>query len=60
MLGADHHGTRQWYAAIARMLGYDPERVEVLLYQLVHLSQGGQPEEDLEAARRRRLPGRLR
>jgi arginyl-tRNA synthetase len=42
VLGADHHGTRQWYAAIARMLGYDPERVEVLLYQLVHLTQGGQ------------------
>ena len=41
VLGADHYGTRQWYAAIARMLGYDPERVEVLLYQLVHLSQGG-------------------
>jgi arginyl-tRNA synthetase len=37
VLGADHHGTRQWYAAIARMLGYDPERIEVLLYQLVHL-----------------------
>ena len=42
VLGADHHGTRQWYAAVARMLGYDPERVEVLLYQLVHLTQGGQ------------------
>jgi arginyl-tRNA synthetase len=42
VLGADHHGTRQWYAAIARMLGYDPERVEVLLYQLVHLTHGGQ------------------
>src|SRR2546423_6343947 len=24
------------------MLGYDPERVEVLLYQLVHLTKGGQ------------------
>jgi ActR/RegA family two-component response regulator len=24
------------------MLGYDPERVEVLLYQLVHLTRGGQ------------------
>ena len=24
------------------MLGYDPERVEVLLYQLVHLTQGGE------------------
>ncbi|HET7572336.1 MAG TPA: arginine--tRNA ligase [Gaiellaceae bacterium] len=42
VLGADHHGTRNWYAAIARMLGYDPERVEVLLYQLVHLTRGGE------------------
>ena len=24
------------------MLGYDPERVEVLLYQLVHLVRGGE------------------
>ena len=42
VLGADHHGTRKWYAAIARMLGYDPDRVEVLLYQLVHLTRGGE------------------
>jgi arginyl-tRNA synthetase len=42
VLGADHHGTRNWYAAIARMLGYDEARVEVLLYQLVHLTRGGQ------------------
>jgi arginyl-tRNA synthetase len=42
VLGADHHGTRKWYAAIARMLGYEPERVEVLLYQLVHLTRGGE------------------
>jgi arginyl-tRNA synthetase len=42
VLGADHHGTRKWYAAVARMLGYDPDRVEVLLYQLVHLTKGGQ------------------
>jgi arginyl-tRNA synthetase len=42
VLGADHHGTRNWYAAIARMLGYDPERLEVLLYQLVHLTRGGE------------------
>jgi len=41
VLGADHHGTRNWYAAVARMLGYDPARVEVLLYQLVHLTEGG-------------------
>ena len=42
VLGADHHGTRNWYGAIARMLGYDPERVEVLIYQLVHLVRGGE------------------
>jgi arginyl-tRNA synthetase len=42
VLGADHHGTRNWYAAVARMLGYDPERVEVLIYQLVHLTKGGE------------------
>ena len=42
VLGADHHGTRKWYQAVARMLGYDPERLEVLLYQLVHLARGGQ------------------
>ena len=41
VLGADHHGTRNWYAAVARMLGYDPDRVEVLLYQLVHLARAG-------------------
>jgi len=42
VLGADHHGTRNWYGAIARMLGYDAARVEVLLYQLVHLTRGGE------------------
>jgi arginyl-tRNA synthetase len=42
VLGADHHATAKWYAAIARMLGYDPSRVEVLLYQFVHLTRGGE------------------
>jgi arginyl-tRNA synthetase len=42
VLGADHHGTRRWYAAIAQMLDYDAERVEVLIYQLVHLTRGGE------------------
>jgi arginyl-tRNA synthetase len=42
VLGADHHGTRNWYASIARMLGYDEQRVEVLLYQLVHLTRAGE------------------
>jgi len=42
VLGADHHGTSKWYAAIADMLGYEPDRVEVLLYQFVHLTRGGE------------------
>ena len=42
VLAADHHGTRLWYQAVARMLGYDPARVEVLIYQLVHLTKGGE------------------
>jgi arginyl-tRNA synthetase len=50
VLGADHHGTRNWYAAVARMLGYDPERVEVLLYQMVNLTRGG---EQTKVSRRR-------
>jgi arginyl-tRNA synthetase len=42
VLGADHHATAKWYTAIARMLGYDESRVEVLLYQFVHLVRGGE------------------
>jgi arginyl-tRNA synthetase len=42
VLGADHHATARWYAAIARMLGYDENRVEVLLYQFVHITSGGE------------------
>jgi arginyl-tRNA synthetase len=42
VLGADHHATAKWYTAIARMLGYDESRVEVLLYQFVHLTRGGE------------------
>jgi arginyl-tRNA synthetase len=42
VLGADHHGVRGWYPVIARMLGYDPARIEVVIYQLVHLARGGE------------------
>ena len=59
VLGADHHATAKWYAAIARMLGYDPERVEVLLYQFVHLTRGGEASKVVEAGGQRRLPRRL-
>ena len=42
VLGADHHGVAIWFEVVARMLGYDPGRIEVLLYQLVHLTRGGE------------------
>jgi arginyl-tRNA synthetase len=42
VLGTDHHGASKWYPAVARMLGYDPARIEVILYQLVHLTRGGE------------------
>jgi len=41
VLGADHHGIRDWYRVAARLLGDDPEKVEVILYQLVHIFAGG-------------------
>jgi arginyl-tRNA synthetase len=42
VLGADHHGYVARLKAAAAMLGYDPDRVEVLLYQLVHLTRAGE------------------
>jgi arginyl-tRNA synthetase len=41
VLGADHHGYIGRLRAIAGALGHDPERVEVLIYQLVQLTEGG-------------------
>ena len=42
MLGADHHGYIGRLKAAAALLGDDPERIEVLIYQLVHLTKGGE------------------
>jgi arginyl-tRNA synthetase len=42
VLGADHHGYVARLQAAAEMLGYDRSRVEVLIYQLVHLIRGGE------------------
>ncbi len=42
MLGADHQGVKIWFPVVARMLGRDPERVEVLIYQLVNLTRHGE------------------
>ena len=40
-LGSDHHGYVARLKAAAAMLGYDAERLEVLLYQTVHLTKAG-------------------
>src|SRR5205085_3609483 len=42
VLGADHHGYVARLRAAAGLLGYDPDRIEVLLYQLVHLVERGE------------------
>jgi arginyl-tRNA synthetase len=41
VLGADHHGYVGRLRALAEMLGHDRESVEVLIYQLVQLVEGG-------------------
>jgi arginyl-tRNA synthetase len=42
ILGADHHGYVGRLKALAQALGYDADRVEVLIYQLVRLTRGGE------------------
>jgi arginyl-tRNA synthetase len=42
VLGADHHGYVARLRSLAEMLGHDPESLEVLIYQLVHLVEGGE------------------
>jgi arginyl-tRNA synthetase len=41
VLGADHHGYVARLQALAEMLGHPRDSVEVLIYQLVHLTRGG-------------------
>jgi arginyl-tRNA synthetase len=41
VLGADHHGYVGRLKAAASMLGHDPERLEVLIYQLVNIVEAG-------------------
>ena len=50
VLGADHHGYVARLKAAAAMLGYDPERLEALIYQLVHIVEGGRAK---QASKRR-------
>ena len=42
VLGADHHGYVGRLQALAEMLGHPRESLEVLIYQLVHLTKGGE------------------
>jgi arginyl-tRNA synthetase len=42
VLGADHHGYIARLGALAEMLGHPRDSVEVLIYQLVHLTRGGE------------------
>jgi arginyl-tRNA synthetase len=41
--GADHHGTVKRLLGAAQALGFDTSRVEIVMYQLVSLTKGGQP-----------------
>jgi arginyl-tRNA synthetase len=41
--GADHHGYIARVKAAVKFLGFDPERLEVLLAQMVSLLKGGEP-----------------
>jgi arginyl-tRNA synthetase len=42
VLGADHHGYVGRLQALAEMLGHPRNSLEVLIYQLVHLTRGGE------------------
>ncbi len=42
VLGADHHGYVARLKALAAMYGASPDRIEILIYQLVHLTRGGE------------------
>ena len=47
--GADHHGDVPRVKAAARALGIDPDRVVIILYQMVNLKRGG---EDVRMSKR--------
>ena len=42
VLGADHHGYVGRLRGLAGAFGYDPERLEILIYQLVQLTERGE------------------
>src|SRR6476646_1108846 len=42
VLGADHHGYSARLRAASEALGYDPSRIEIAIYQMVHLIEDGE------------------
>ena len=42
VLGADHHGYSARLRAASEALGYDPARIEIAIYQMVHLIEDGE------------------
>jgi arginyl-tRNA synthetase len=43
VLGADHHGTVARLQGAAEALGFDQERMEIVIYQFVSFLRGGEP-----------------
>jgi arginyl-tRNA synthetase len=43
VLGADHHGDVKRLQGAAQAFGFDPARLEILLYQFVSFTKGGEP-----------------
>ncbi len=58
VLGADHHGYVARMRAALAALGFDPERFEALIMQLVNIVEGGERAQMSQAQRRLRHPRR--
>lgn len=43
ILGHDHHSYKTRMQVIMQVLGYNPKKLTVILYQLVHIFKDGQP-----------------
>jgi len=41
--GADHHGYVPRMKAAVQALGYDPDRLEIVINQMINISRGGEP-----------------
>ena len=52
VLGSDHHGYIARMKAAMAALGVDPDRLEILILQFVHIVEGGRARVDVQAPRR--------